>query len=52
MKTDCIKMDDCPLPARFCNDSCEEYEIEDHPFAIKENRDCEEYHMMKDMGEI
>lgn len=52
MKTDCIKIDDCPLSARFCNDSCDEYEIETHPFAIKENRDCSEYHMKQDMGEI
>lgn len=51
MKTDCIHMDDCYLPARLCTDDCERYKTEDHPFAIAENRACAEHHIKKDMGE-
>lgn len=49
MKTDCIHIDDntCYLPARLCNDDCERYKTEDHPFAITEDKGCEKYHNQK-----
>lgn len=47
MKTDCVHIDICALPIESCNDDCDDYEAETHPFAIKENRDCEKCHNEK-----
>lgn len=52
LTTDCIRMEDCPISAEFCNDNCDLYEIETHPFVIAANRDCEIYHERKDMGDF
>ena len=53
MKSDCIKLEDCLLPFRLCNDDCPDYEPKQiNPLEEEADRGCEEYHTKKDMGEI